>query len=437
MHHAKYIIMILACGLLIPSSAHGYAENFDYAVQAKWTNNLNFMICLSSTQGKEYEDLFIKAVDEWKARWDNFAYRISKGSGCHINVHILKTHSMLAQHGYSGYTNIEYWEHGAITKADVLLPTVKKSIVTTVDNGKTVKTEIEEPLSKTHFYRAALHEFGHALNLGHFDDNGEEPIDIMYPYPADDDQEQGISQRDIAALNWLYLGFFEQEMTVRTDKSSYHAGDTVKILGKVSPVVVGKVVKLEVLSPSKQVHRTDTVNVSPSGTFSYKLELPRETESHSFKVKASYNNMIADATFEVKNSNKVSEITLVSGASQTNILPPKIEEVDVRETLIVDHMGSKLTSVQPLEQVFIRSSFSSNIAEGVETTYIVQIKSIEGYTVQISSATYNLANGFSTFSQSWLPDSPGKYSIQVFLWKSISAPEPLIPTPIVLDVTVA
>lgn len=422
------------CSLFIPASADGYATNFDYAVQAKWTNNLNFMICLSSIVEKEYEDLFIKAVEEWKAKWNHFGYTLSNGSGCHINVHIVKTHSKVTDHGYFGYTYLEYWEHGAITKADIILPTYDKITVSKEVKGKTVTTEFVEPLSKTLFYRAALHEFGHALNLGHFDDNGEEPIDIMYAYPASDDQEQGISKRDIEALNWLYLGFFESKMNVRTDKKSYNPGEMVKISGKVNPVMLDKLVRLEVINEDKKVYASDAVTVSASGTFSYKLKIPTDAGG-SFKVKASYDNMIADASFDVKNPNKGSELSLVS---ETNHSLSKTEErVTVLETLIVDHSGSKVTSIRPHEQVFIRSSLSSSLEEQAEVTYIIQVKDSEGYTVEISSATYNMVSGLSRVAQSWMPESPGKFNIEIFFWKSNSPPEPLTATPIELEITVA
>jgi hypothetical protein len=420
--------------LLINTSAYAYATNFDYATTAKWNNNLNFMICIANGQGKEYEGLFLKAVDEWKSKWPHFAYTVSYASGCHINVNIVKTHSMLADHGYVGFTALEYWQHGAISKADIIIPTHKKTTVTTEVKGKQVTEEYLAPLSNTLFYRSALHEFGHALNLGHFDDNGEEPIDIMHPYPASDDKEQGISQRDIQALNWFYLGYFGQEVTVRTDKKSYEPGDTVSVIGKVGKVSSAKAA-VQIYDSSKKLYRSDTIGVTASGAFSLKLKVADEMESGPYKVRVSYDNIIADASFEVKNDGKAE--TLIEEVRNEE-LPLEIERtVTVLNTQIVDHTGSEVKSIRPYEQVFIRSSLSSSIAEQTEVTYIVQVKGSEGYTVQISSGTYNLANGISTFSLSWLPTEPEKYDIDIFLWKSISNPVPLIPNPIDLEVAVS
>lgn len=431
----KYVGMIgIVLSLLINSSAYAYATNFDYATTAKWSNNLNFMICIANGQGKEYEGLFLKAVDEWKSKWPHFAYTISYASGCHINVNIVKTHSMLADHGYVGFTTLEYWQHGAITKADIILPTHKKTTVTTEVKGKTVTEEFLTPLSNTLFYRAALHEFGHALNLGHFDDNGEEPIDIMHPYPASEDKEQGISQRDIQALNWYYLGYFGQEVTVRTDKKLYEPRDIVSVIGKVGKVGSAKVA-VQVYDSSKKLYKSDMIGVTASGAFNYKLEVADEMESGSYKVKVSYGNIIADTSFDVKNTIKTE--TVVEEIRNEELPLETIRTVTILDTRIVDHTGSEVKSIQPYEQVFIRSSLSSSIAEQTEVTYIVRIKNSEGYTVQILSGTYTLANGVSTFSLSWLPTEPAKYDIGVFLWRSLSDPVPLIPNPIDLKAAVS
>lgn len=424
-HFVKYAIVASAVlGLFIPATAHGYATNFNYGVSAKWANNLNFMICISNIEGREYESLFIKAVDEWKARWSQFGYTISYGSGCHVNVSILKTHPMFTQSGEIGYTNIEYWEHGAITKADIILPTHKKVTTTTEVKGKVVTEEYLEPLSKTQFYRAALHEFGHALNLGHFDDNLEDPIDIMYAYPAEDDQEQGISQRDVNALNWLYLGFFGSEINIKTDRSSYEPGDTVTVLGSVNNLNPGKAVKIEIINSGKNI-KSDSARISAAGTFNYKFDIPDELEG-TVKVTASIDDLVAGALFDVKRP--ANKVNLLSEAGNADPNPRKMEEkVTVLDTMIVDHSGSKITSIQSQEQVFIRSLISSTI-EHTDATYIIQVKNSEGYTVQISSGTYTLVNGMSTFSQSWLPDSAGEYEVQIFVWNGISDPKPLIPT---------
>ncbi|MFQ5941306.1 MAG: hypothetical protein ACE5KA_06385, partial [Nitrososphaerales archaeon] len=254
----------------------------------------------------------------------------------------------------------------------------------------------------------------------------------------------GISQRDIQALNWYYLGFFGQEVTVRTDKKLYESGETIKILGKVSEVSSGKVA-VKVFDSNKKLYRSDATAIGGSGAFNYKMKVPDEMESGSYKVKVSYDSIIADASFDIKN-NRGSEgdetlisegdETLISEGRDTNLPLATEETVNVLSTQIVDHSGSEVGSIQPYEQVYVRSSLSSTFAEQTEATYIIQVKNSEGYTVEISSVTYNLASGLSTFSLSWLPTEPENYDVEVFLWQSISDPVPLIPTCIDLKASV-
>ena len=61
-YYCKFLLILsIVCVLFIPSNVYGYAGSFSYATQAKWSNNLNFMICISSIEDREYEDLFVKA----------------------------------------------------------------------------------------------------------------------------------------------------------------------------------------------------------------------------------------------------------------------------------------------------------------------------------------------------------------------------------------
>ena len=149
--------------------------------------------------------------------------------------------------------------------------------------------------------------------------------------------------------------------------------------------------------------------------------------SASFNIKAFYHNMITGTSFNIKHPE----------VSEMNYSGPETDgRITVLESFVADSSGSKVISVQSQEQVFIRSSMFNGLQNQAEATYIVQIKNADGYTVEISSATYNLVTDLSIFSQSWLPLEPGTYEIQIFLWKGISDPEPYISAPIELSLMV-
>ncbi|MGH9879387.1 MAG: hypothetical protein ACRD5H_17285, partial [Nitrososphaerales archaeon] len=186
---------------------------------------------------------------------------------------------------------------------------------------------------------------------------------------------------------------------------------------------------LEIIDPSKKLYTSDNVSVDRSGTFNYSLKISAEIYANGpFKIKAFYNNMIIDASFNIKRPE----------VSEMNYLSPETDgRITLLETYVANSSGSKVMSVQSQEQVFIRSSLFNGLQEHAEATYIVQIKDVDGFTVEISSATYSLVADLSIFSQSWLPVEPGKYYIQIFLWKGISTPEPYISSPMELSLTVS
>ncbi|MFQ5941689.1 MAG: hypothetical protein ACE5KA_08345, partial [Nitrososphaerales archaeon] len=242
----------------------------------------------------------------------------------------------------------------------------------------------------------------------------------------------GISQRDIQALNWYYLGFFDQGMRVRTDKMNYETGDIVRISGNVGNVITDKMVSIDVFA-DKKLYTSDNIRVGSSGAFAYELKLPHEMKDGSYTVKTSYNGAIADTSFEIEN-NRTEADENVTEVKYSDMHFATDKKITVLNTQIVDYLGSEVLSVHPYEQVFIRSSISSNIAEETEATYIIQVQNSEGYTVEISSATYKAAS-LSKISHSWLPDAQDVYDIQIFLWNS-SVSEPLIPNPITMEVNV-
>jgi len=95
---------------------------------------------------------------------------------------------------------------------------------------------------------------------------------------------------------------------------------------------------------------------------------------------------------------------------------------------ITDNSGNLLNSSTIENQIFVQSHLINNIDKSVQFAYIVQIKDEDGATVNLSWMTGMLVpNQFMEASQSWIPHDKGKYTIETFVWDSISDPMPLAP----------
>jgi predicted Zn-dependent protease len=59
-------------------------------------------------------------------------------------------------------------------------------------------------ISETVFYNMVLHEFGHAIGLGHAVDNKKDPIDPMHHSIYLDEKPRKVSGPDVSTLEKLY-----------------------------------------------------------------------------------------------------------------------------------------------------------------------------------------------------------------------------------------
>jgi predicted Zn-dependent protease len=67
------------------------------------------------------------------------------------------------------------------------------------------KEKIEySPMSETMFYNVILHEMGHAIGLGHANDNEQGLIDPMFKYFNNEEEKRSVSRLDVMTLQRLY-----------------------------------------------------------------------------------------------------------------------------------------------------------------------------------------------------------------------------------------
>jgi len=263
--------------LLNAQLSYSYPSSIDKAVPAKWTY-LNFTVCIFSIADAKYERLFIKAMDEWKNTWPHFSYSLGKSQNCNINVSITKDFVELTGAGHAGITKTGYYEDGNIVKADIIIPTQIKA---EVSQGYYCCREVTLEFTEKMFYATALHEFGHALNLGHAVDDGEDPRDVMHP-TASEESRYIISSLTIKALDKIYGTStdakdypinFKPSVTFEStlDKASYVFDDRLKLSGKVSKI--GGTGTILLFDPSFSLFTFTSFSPEKDGSFDIGIDL--------------------------------------------------------------------------------------------------------------------------------------------------------------------
>ena len=88
------------------------------------------------------------------------------------------------------------------------------------------------------------------------------------------------------------------------------------------------------------------------------------------------------------------------------------------------------------QQVQIVTDLSNSQDRFQNFAYIVQIKNSDGVTVSLAWITGSLSPGQNLSpALSWTPEKEGMYVAEIFVWNSITNPEPLSP-PLQLEIEV-
>ncbi len=210
-------------------------------------------------------------------------------------------------------------------------------------------------------------------------------------------------------------------LSLSTDKATYNQGDTITVSAQLRDVsenkfVSGKLVTGSLIPPDLKVKSLTFVD----GMATYKLT--NLDAAGKWTVSA---NFAADQAY-FSSSNSIS-FTVEKGTGVVKPSKPIVEEkVSLGSIGLVDQTGARLRSVSVGEQVMIQAKVTSNFATSEEIAYISQVKDADGITVALSWITGTISPGQSLeLAVSWLPDVPGEYTAEVFVWKDVKTPEPL------------
>ena len=100
--------------------------------------------------------------------------------------------------------------------------------------------------------------------------------------------------------------------------------------------------------------------------------------------------------------------------------------VSMTPPIMVDTSGQKISSFHAGQQIGIESTLTNNGQSEQKFAYMVQVLGSNGQTQYFESTSASMlpSQAFTT-SQVWIPKSTGQYTIEVFVWSSLSSAIPL------------
>lgn len=213
-------------------------------------------------------------------------------------------------------------------------------------------------------------------------------------------------------------------LVINTDKTTYQEGDTITVNvniqdTSIGEIVTGKPVAASLTSPNLKVTSLTFVAGKATYTFTKFDVVGTWSITASFAGDNSYFGSSNSATFMVEKG--------TGGGGTVTPPTPKVEEkVSLGAVSLVDSTGSRLRSVSVGQQVLIQAKMTSNFATDEEIAYISQVKDADGVTLALSWITSTVSPGQTLeLAVSWLAEKPGEYTAEVFVWKSVTTPEPL------------
>ncbi len=217
------------------------------------------------------------------------------------------------------------------------------------------------------------------------------------------------------------------------DRSSYATGDTVKVIvtdpdENRDPAMIDTV-QVRVWSSTDIDGMTLTLHETgaSSGAFEGKF-MPGGRSNGTLYV--SDNDMIF-AEYRDRTVPSLTKPFTKDVFASTKIGSPPNADILISEPSLVDQNGTYIQNVEVGKLIAVQSSLTNSRAETHQFVYITDIKDRDGFTVELAFVTGTLESYQSLkVGRSWVPDHPGKYTVEVFVWDSITKPSKLSPVKI-------
>ena len=254
--------------------------------------------------------------------------------------------------------------------------------------------------------------------------------DTIYFYYSDTADVSGTLQVVKASLNVK-----TESGAITTDKANYLVGDfaeiTVVDLDANTSPDSKQSITVKVITDSWEIGTSITLQESAadSSTFTGKIEFIATSKGvpSSSQVSATVGDIVTiKYTDTLCDTNKKCTIEVTTKIGQAL---SKTEQVPAGTPEIVDTAGDAFASPSVGDIVIVQASVTNDDDVAHTVTFLVQIKNSAGEVVNLGWVRdIELAVDESqTPGLSWLPDSAGTYTAEVYVWTSISEAEALSP----------
>ena len=136
-------------------------------------------------------------------------------------------------------------------------------------------------------------------------------------------------------------------------------------------------------------------------------------------------------TAKVTKPPKDEAVTKPKPSNDTASSEPSKEAVKLSKFRVLDTNNTKVRTIHVGQEIQLQATAANNSTSDQPFAYIVQVKDGNGLTVSLTWIDGQLSpREPSDLAISWIPEEPGKYSVEVFIWKDLADPSPLAAEPI-------
>jgi hypothetical protein len=134
-----------------------------------------------------------------------------------------------------------------------------------------------------------------------------------------------------------------------------------------------------------------------------------------------------------KHSHAYTLESLAAGDYRFVVLINGVKAADARisvgpESLVIETPVSEVVEVSERQELVLERTIENKSEAKQQLIYILQLKDSAGLTISLSWIEEEIPpNDSVKISQSWIPESSGSYTLQIFVWESMDNPNVLAP----------